>query len=204
MIKKFFVVILGICSLLWGDSSAQIKAVCMTNDASACYDYAVPLVTGDNAKVQDLREEGLGYMRKACVLGHNKACDVMGENYYEDKSYIAARPYLERSCERGVKSACESVGVIYRDAHDVKHDDVKARIFFEKACELHSGDACYNVAIIHRGGFGVIKSRVIEKSFYKKACNAGLQAGCNRYTEFDNEDKGIKTGIWADIKALFK
>jgi TPR repeat protein len=191
-------------SLLWGNSLEQIKATCMTNDASACYAYALPLVTGDNAKVQDLREEGLGYMRKACVLGHDKACDVMGENYYSDKSYIAARPYLEQSCNRGIKTACEASAVIYRDGHDVRQDDVKARVFFEKACALKSPDACYNVAIIYRGGFGVEKSREQEKAFYKKGCDAGLKAGCDRYRELDDEDKGIETGLWADIKKWFK
>ena len=177
---------------------------CMEGNASACYAFALPMITGENAKVQDIREKGLGFMRKACVLGYDQACDKMGENYYEDKSYIAAKPYLERSCDRGVKSACEAMGVIYRDGHDVKHDDLKARIFFEKACALKSGDACYNVAIIYRGGFGVAQSREKEKSFYKKACDAKLQAGCDRYTELDNEDKGIETGIWATIKSYFK
>jgi TPR repeat protein len=204
MIKQLTILIVSVSPLLWGNASEQIKALCMTNDAPSCYDYALPLVTGDNAKVQDLREEGLGYMRKACVLGHNKACDVMGENYYKDKSYIAARPYLEQSCNRGLKTACEAVAVIYRDAHDVKHDDVKAREFFEKACALKSPDACYNVAIIYRGGFGVEKSREQEKAFYKKGCDAGLKAGCDRFKELDNEDKGIKTGFWESIKAWLK
>ena len=203
MIKPCILLLLSISSFLFANASEQIKAACMTNDASACYAYALPLVTGENAKVQDFKEEGLEYMRKACILGHNKACDVMGENYYHDKSYIAARPYLIASCNRGIKSACEAIAVIYRDAHDVRHDDVKAREYFEKACALKSPDACYNVAIIYRGGFGVDKSRVQEKAFYKKACDAGRQAGCDRFTELDNEDKGIDTGIWAKIKAIF-
>jgi len=187
-------------SLSYGN---QNKIACMENNASACYDYALPLVTGENAKVQDHREEGLNYIRKSCVLGYEKACDVMGENYYKDASYLAAKPYLEKSCNRGVKTACESMGVIYRDAHDVRHDDVKAREFFEKACALKSADACYNVAIIYRGGFGVEKSRQNEKSFYKSSCDYGLKAGCDRYTELDNEDRGVKTGIWTTIKGLF-
>ena len=183
-------------------SQANEKA-CMEGNASACYAYALPLVIGENAEVQDIREKGLSYIRKSCILGYDKACEVLGENYYKDKSYIAARPYLKQSWERDVKRDCEAVAVIYRDGHDVKHDDTQARIFFEKACELSSGDACYNVAIIYRGGFGVTRSRTVEKTFYQKSCEAGLKAGCARYTELDNEDKGIETGVWADIKALF-
>jgi TPR repeat protein len=175
----------------------------MDNNASECYKYALPLVTGDNANVQDMREEGLSYIRKSCVLGYDKACDVMGKNYYKDKSYIAARPYLEKSCNRGIKTACEAMGVIYRDAHDVRHDDVKAREFFEKACILKSPDACYNVAIIYRGGFGVPKSREQEKSYYQTSCTHGLKAGCNRFTELDNEDKGLETGVFATLKSWF-
>jgi len=190
-------------SLLLSFTEASEK-LCMEKNASACYDYALPLVIGENAHIQDIREKGLEYMRKSCVLGFDKACDVMGENYYENKSYIAARPYLEQSCNRGVKTACEAVGVIYRDGHDVRQSDVKARGFFEKACALGSGDACYNVAIMYRGGFGVEKSRVNEKTFYSKSCTKGLKAGCDRFTELDNEDKGIETGIFARIKAWFK
>jgi len=196
--------LLGFICLLPLSASDTNKIACLENNASACYDYALPLVTGDNAKVQDIREEGLNFMRKSCVLGFDKACNKMGENYYKDKSYIAAKPYLEASCNRGVKTACEAMGVIYRDAHDVRHDDVKAREFFEKACALKSPDACYNVAIIYRGGFGVTKSRKHEKTFYKKACDSGLKAGCDRFTELDNEDRGIETGIFENIKAWFK
>ncbi|CAA6811321.1 MAG: Unknown protein [uncultured Sulfurovum sp.] len=195
-------IIVGLILTLFIAQASEQK--CLEGDARACFEYALPLVTGENAKVQDIRERGLSFMRKSCILGYAKACDNMGTNYYKDKSYIAARPYLESSCERGVKSACESLAVIYRDGHDIRQDDIKARIFFEKACDLQSGDACYNVAIIYRGGFGVEKNRVKEKAFYKKGCESGLQAGCDRYIELDNEDKGIETGVWATVKSWFK
>jgi TPR repeat protein len=199
--SKFLIIV----SLLYSFSYATNihKIACMENNASECYEYALPLVTDENATVQDIREEGLSYIRKSCVFGFDKACDILGENYYKDKSYIAARPYLEKSCNRGIKTACESMGVIYRDAHDVRHDDVKAREFFEKACVLKSPDACYNVAIIYRGGFGIAKSRIQEKAYYQKSCTHGLKAGCERFSELDNEDKGIKTGLFATLKSWF-
>ena len=43
--------------------------------------------TGENAKVQDIREEGMSYMRKACILGENRGCDKMGDNYYKNANY---------------------------------------------------------------------------------------------------------------------
>ena len=190
--------------LLTASNNVDLKVACHENNATACYMHAVPMVTGDNAKVQDIREEGMSYMRKACILGENRGCDKMGDNYYNNANYRAAIPYLEKSCERDVKFACEAMGTIYRDAHDVKQDDVKSREYYEQACDLKSGDACYNVAIIYRGGFGVTKSRVKEKEFYKKGCDAGLKAGCMRFTDLDNEDKGIETGIWATIKSWFQ
>jgi len=189
---------------LMASDAVDLKAACDENNATACYMHAVPMVTGDNAKVQDIREEGMSYMRKACILGENRGCDKMGDNYYQNANYRAAIPYLEKSCARGVKFACEAMGTIYRDGHDVRPDDVKSRVFYEQACDLKSGDACYNVAIIYRGGFGVEKSRVKEKEFYKKGCDAGLKAGCDRFTDLDNEDKGIETGIWVTIKGWFK
>ena len=188
---------------LFASTEALLKQKCLNDDATACYELGFPLTQGDNAKVQDYLEKGMAYMRKACMYGENKACDVMGAQYYKDKNYIIAVEYLTKSCNRGIKTACESVGVIYRDGHLKKFDDVKAREFFTKACELKSGDACYNVAIIYRGGFGVKKSKTTEKKYYQKACDAGLKAGCDRFTELDNEDKGIETGIIATIKSWF-
>jgi uncharacterized protein len=182
----------------------DFKQACRDGNATACYKYALPLVTGKNAKVQDIREEGLSYMRRACLEGEKRGCDVMGENYYKDKNYAIAMTYLDPACNRGVRSACEKMGMIYRDGHDVRPDDVKTREYFEKACALDSGDACFNIAIMYRGGFGVEKNRVKEKAYYKKGCDAGLKVACKRFTELDNEDKGIETGIWATIKSWFQ
>ena len=189
---------------LFASTADELKNACRENNATACYFYALPLVTGENAKVQDIREEGLSYMRRACLEGESRGCDVMGENYYKDKNYAIAMPYLDASCNRGIKSACEAMGTIYRDGHDVRPDDVKSREFFEKACALKSGDACFNVAIMYRGGFGVAKSRVKEKEYYKKGCDAGRKTACDRFTDLDNEDKGIETGVWSTIKSWFK
>ncbi len=204
MLKPILVYSLCIFSTLSASEGMTLKVLCSDNNATACYEHGLPMVTGENAKVQDIKEEGLSYMRKACALGEGRACDVIGDNYYKDTNYGAAIPYLEKSCDRGIKSACEAMGTIYRDGHDVRPDDVRSREFYEKACELKSGNACFNVAIIYRGGFGVEKSRTKEKAFYKKGCDAGLKAGCDRFVELDNEDKGIETGIWATIKNWFK
>jgi TPR repeat protein len=204
MLKIIFILKTLLVTQLIANENTLLKQKCLKNDALACYQLGLPLVQGENEKVQDHLEEGMAYIRKACAHGETKACDIMGERYYKDKNYKFASQYLEDSCNRGLKSACESLGVIYRDAHLDKQDDVKAKEFFTKACELKSGDACYNVAIMYRGGFGVDKNRTQEKLFYKKGCEANLKASCNRFRELDNEDKGIETGIMATIKGWFK
>jgi TPR repeat protein len=180
------------------------QAQCNEDNATACYSYALPLVSGENAKVQDIKERGMSFMRKACILGEPRACDIMGKNYYKDANYKVAIPYLVNSCKRNIRFACEAMGTIYRDGHDVRADDVKSRLFYEQACELGSPDACFNVAIIYRGGFGVDKNRTKEKEYYKKSCKLGRKAGCDRYEELDNEDKGIKSGFWETISSWFK
>jgi uncharacterized protein len=204
MFRKIIVSLILTYIPLFASTADQFKLDCREGNATACYMYGLPLVTGDNAKVQDFREEGLSYMRRACLEGEKRGCDVLGENYYKDKHYEMAMTYLEPACNRGVRSACEYMGMIYRDGHDVRPDDIKTREFFEKACALGSGDACFNIAIIYRGGFGVEKSRSNEKSYYKKGCDAGLKVACKRFTELDNEDKGIETGLWATIKGWFQ
>jgi TPR repeat protein len=183
----------------------ELKDACQVdNNATACYYFGLPLITGENAKVQDIKEEGLSYMRRACMEGETRGCDAMGENYYNNKNYKIAMTYLEESCSRDVKFSCEAMGTIYRDGHDIRADFVKSREYYEKACELKSGDACFNVAIMYRGGFGVEKNRAKEKEYYKKGCDEGRKTACERFTDLDNEDKGIETGIWATIKSWFK
>ncbi len=202
MLQKLLVVVLFGFIFLQANES-NLKSQCDDSNATACYMYALPMISGDNAKIQDVKEKGMSFMRKACILDEERACDKMGDNYYQDENYHTAMPYLEKSCARGIKFACEAMGTIFRDGHDVRPDDVKSREFYEKACALKSGDACFSVAIIYRGGFGVLKNRDKEKEYYQKGCEAGLEAGCDRYTDLDNEDKGIETGIWAKIKGFF-
>ena len=204
MFYKIIILFILPLASLFASTADQFKKDCKEGNATACYFYGLPLVTGDNAKVQDFREEGLSYMQRACREGEGRACDVIGENYYKDKHYEMAMVYLEPACNRGVRSACEYMGMIYRDGHDVRPDDVKTREFFDKACALGSGDACFNIAIMYRGGFGVEKNRVKEKEYYKKGCDAGRKTSCKRYMELDNEDKGIETGFWATIKSWFQ
>ena len=191
-------------TLSLANNEALLTKACKENNATACYEVALPKVTGENAKIQDVMEDGTSDMRKACVYGESRACDKLGAIYFENKSYGIAIHYLEGACQHNVSEACQSLGTIYRDARDVEFDDVKSRKYYEKACALGSADSCYNVALIYRGGFGVKKTRSKEKEFYKKACDQNLTIGCERFTEFDNEDRGIETGFFAKIKAFFK
>lgn len=193
-------------SLTWINAEeldAEIEA-CLKGDVASCYKAGTALTTGKNAEDQEKKNMGLEYMRKACKFGEEKACDVLGDNYYTDKHYQAARPYLENSCNRGIVTACEAMGTMYRDAQEVRQNDILAREFYEKACALKSADSCINVAIMYRGGFGVEKNRAQEKVFYKKACDRGSKAGCDSFTKMDNKDKGIEEpGLWDKFKSLF-
>jgi len=181
----------------------EIEA-CNQGNIASCYEVGIILTTGENAEDQEKKNLGLEYMRKACGYGEEKACDILGENYFKNGNFGASIPYLKRSCDRNIVSACEGLGTIYRDGHETKQDDVTSREYYEKACELGSKDSCINVAIIYRGGFGVQINREKEKIYYQKACDLGSKAGCNAYTKLDNEDKGIaQPGIWDKLKSVF-
>jgi len=181
----------------------QIKA-CEQGDAQSCYEAGILLATGENAEDQEKKSLGLEYIRKACKFSVGEACDFMGDNYYKDKHYQAAKPYLEASCKKGSVTACEAMGTMYRDAQEVKQNDLKSKYFYEKACLLKSADACINIAIMYRGGFGVPIDRAQEKRYYKKACEAGSKVGCKSFTKMDNKDKGIEEpGLFDRLKSLF-
>jgi len=201
--KLVLALLLGFACVNASEVDSQIEA-CNKGNVKSCYEAGMLLTTGENAEDQEKKDLGLEYIRKACKHGEEKACDVLGDNYYRDRHYRAAKPYLEASCNKGVKHACEAMGTMYRDAQEVRQNDVLAREYYEKACALGSADACINVAIIYRGGFGVTKDRTSEKMFYKKACDAGSKAGCDSYTKMDNKDKGIEEpGLWDKLKSLF-
>ena len=204
MIKKLvWVLVFGLTNLSASDLEVQIDE-CKSGKVQSCYAAATALTTGKNAENQDKKTLGLDLMRKACKFGEEKACDALGDNYYIDKHYQAAKPYLIKSCNKGIMTACEAMGTMYRDAQETKQDDVLSREFYEKACVLGSKDSCINVGIMYRGGFGVEKNRVQEKLFYKKSCELKSKAGCDMFNKMDNEDKGIEEpGIWDKLKSLF-
>jgi len=203
------ILLLGLGACLSGaiefDESIQKQIEdCQGGHVPSCYDVGIRLSTGENAEDQEKKNLGLEYIRRACKYGEEKACDTMGENYFQDKHYGAAKPYFEASCERGIVSACTGLGTMYRDGLDMRQDDTKSRIYYDKACTLGDGDACINAAIIYRGGFGVEQNRLQEKSYYQKACDAGSEVGCKSFTRMDNEDKGIAPPSLLDrLKSLF-
>jgi TPR repeat protein len=183
--------------------SAQVEK-CKNGNAQSCLDVGVALTTGENSENQEKEELGFEYLHRACGYNKIKACNLLGEHYFKDKHFLAAKPYFESACEYNISSACTGLGTMYRDGSDVKQDDVKSRKYYEKSCALGDKDACINVAIIYRGGFGVAKDRNMEKLYYKKACDAGSEAGCSRFTKMDNKDKGIEEpGLWEKFKSLF-
>jgi len=201
--KLVWVLIMGLTWVHAVEIEAQIEA-CNGGNIKSCFEVGTVLTTGKNAEDQEKKSLGLELIRKACKHGEVKACDALGDNYYRDKHYQAAKPYLEVSCTNGVKYACEAMGTMYRDAQEIRQDDVLAREYYEKACDLESADACINVAIMYRGGFGVEINRVQEKMYYKKACDAGSKAGCDSYTTMDNKDRGIEEpGFFDKLKSLF-
>ena len=206
-IKLILTLCIGFLSLHAVELSKEINTQiedCKSGHTQSCYDVGIALTTDENAEDQEKKDLGLDYIRRACKYGENKACDALGENYFKDKHYGAARPYFEASCERGIMSACSGLGTIYRDGNDVRQDDTLSRKYYEKACDLSDKDACINVAIIYRGGFGVVINRSMEKKYYKKACDAGSEVGCSSFTRMDNKDKGIEEpGLWEKFKSLF-
>ncbi len=203
--------ILGLClgvlclhaTELSQEMNRQIQA-CKNGQPKTCLDVGIVLTTGENAEDQEKKDLGLEYLRLACSYGETKACDVLGENYFKDKHFLAAKPYFESACKRNVVTACTGLGTMYRDGDDVRQSDVLSRKYYEKACDLGDKDACINVAIMYRGGFGVTQSRSKEKAYYKKACDAGSKVGCSSFTRMDNKDKGIEEpGLWERFKNLF-
>ena len=210
-IKLILVCCVGLVSLNALELSSEVTNKiedCRMGTVKSCYEVGNILTSGANAENQEKKDLGLEYIRRACTHGLDIACDTLGDNYYGNKHYQAARPLFEQSCQRGVLHACEALGTMYRDGQDVRPNDVTSREYYEKACELGSKDSCINVAIIYRGGFGVKKDRSMAKKYYKKACHAGSTAGCDRFKIMNNKDKGIEepsifSKIWTRIKSLF-
>jgi TPR repeat protein len=202
--KYILLLLITFLTVLQANKEDKQVMQCKDGNITSCHEVGVFLTTGDNKENQEKKELGLDLLRKACKYQNVDSCDILGDNYYKDKHYQAAKPYLKDACARKVKHACEAMGTMYRDAQEVKQDDVQSRYYYEKACELKSGDACINVAIMYRGGFGVKITRALEKKFYKKACAAGSSVGCDAFKRMDNKDKGIKEPSWFDkLKSLF-
>jgi hypothetical protein len=73
------ILLLWFLSLSVVQGEEKLKLLCSEGNATACYAFGLPMISGENEKVQDIREEGMDYMRKACLLKEYRGCDKMGE-----------------------------------------------------------------------------------------------------------------------------
>lgn len=73
--QKTVLLALIVASVLHANDNDTLKQACKDQNATACYTYALPMVTGENAKVQDIADTGIAYMREGCALMESKACD---------------------------------------------------------------------------------------------------------------------------------
>ncbi len=102
----------------------------------------------------------------------------MGNTAYEDRDFVAARDYYNKSCLAGRGSSCGSVVLMLQNGQGGKKNLVQAFAMFTKGCDANGGFFCKSIGDAYANGEGVKKNVKTAKQFYKKACGLNDQVGC--------------------------
>lgn len=122
----------------------------------------------------------LKLLKKACNLGHPKACYDFGLFNHPTDPY---NKYYQKSCKLNYAQACSQIATSFL----FKRNFEKGLIYEKKACALKDSDSCLFISGIYKDGFHVKKSDEKFLMYQNKAekimvskCNQGGGSECKK------------------------
>jgi TPR repeat protein len=117
-----------------------------------------------------------------------KECAAQGDALVDAKDpndLACARRWLDDACERGVMSACNSLGYMLTLGKGGPEDRPRAQILEQRACDAKVYMGCINLA-------SALESREPERALalYLDACDHGAYDGCWLAADRVSEGKG--------------
>jgi len=142
--KKIFLVLVAMTALLSaGQNNFDINELqnrCNNNDATVCLGLGAVYYLGKGVR-QDYKKANELYS-KACDLGDNLGCLVLGSLCLVDADYKKAIELFTKVCDSGMSRGCRNVGNMYDGYRGVGRDAKLAKEYFRKACNLGDQLGC--------------------------------------------------------------
>lgn len=93
---------------------AKLKQRCDNNHGRSCTSLGYDYRQGENGVKRDYIKS-LAYLKKACRLGDDFGCDLVGSAYHFGRGvridYIRALAYYQKACDLGDSSSCKYDGL---------------------------------------------------------------------------------------------
>lgn len=119
-----------------------------------------------------------------------------GNKAYENKDFITAKGFFEKSCDSGNVEACKNLGELYYWGRGIEQDREKSKPFFEKACNKKDGEACRSLGVIYgrfyEGGGG---DYFTANKYFEKSCEYKHALGCVSLGYSYYAGKGVRQNL---------
>ena len=109
-----------------------------------------------------------------------------GEEYYKNKDYSNALPYIRKAAEAGHSNAQFRLGCMYDIAQGVTKDYAEAARWYRKAADQGHATAQNNLGSLYRRGLGVPQDYSEALKLFQKSANQG-----NKQSRFAMRNLGM-------------
>lgn len=174
-------------------SVPQLIAAAEAGDAQAQADLAWRHWFGDG--VEQDRELGVRWFRRAADQGHGEACYWLGSAYEEGIGVTAdpaeAARWYRRGAEAGDPNARVALGLLLAEGRGMARDDAAAVRWFRAAAEDGVSAAKYHLAEMYLAGRGVEQDPVRAVALWKDAAALGFAPAWNALGSALEHGRGV-------------
>ena len=121
--------------------------------------------------------------RRACDLGHARACGELGTVYSKRGDFVRARALQEKACAEGAMLACMNLGSKLQHGIGGARDPKRAQELYEMSCDAGVQPGCFSLAQQLASGDGVPKDTARARDIYTKLCQAEDTFACDNLGE---------------------
>ena len=169
---------------------ATTEALAKKGDASAQYELA--RMYDDVRGVSKNDSTSVEWYIKAAEQGHVAAQAHLGYLYRfgigsVNKNLFTAAQWYLKAANQGHVRAMSSLAHLYMKGEGVRQDFTKAIKLSSKAANQGDANAPYHLAQEFEMGKGVRQNLSEAKEWYGKSCDNGLNIGCDKYRELNEQ-----------------
>lgn len=134
----------------------ELLYICLDGDESACH----ALIEDSLPDVAECNEQA--------------SCIVIAHIYMNANQHEYALPYLQKSCQYGIKEACFE----YALCHEVLGAYTNAFDSYKQSCDKGFMPSCYNLAMLYTQGLGVAQNIEKANRIFFETCANNEEQSC--------------------------